>query len=72
MVKRLSAELEREVRRLEAELIPLREIGRMVECSKHGAINMLARDPQTVVPAEWNLSSSRLSMNEREEIRRRT
>jgi IS30 family transposase len=68
MPKRLSAELEREVLRLAAKGHGLREIGRMVECSKHAVANVLIRERR---PAEtgWNPPGDRLSMAEREEIR---
>ena len=45
----------------------LREIGRMVGCSRHGVSNVLVREP--VVPPAWNPSPARLSLAEREEIR---
>jgi transposase, IS30 family len=68
MPKRLSPELEREVRQLAAKGHGLREIGRMVECSKHAVTNVLIREPRPA-EAEWNPSAARLSMREREEIR---
>lgn len=66
-MKRLSPDVEREVRRLAARGHSLREIGRMVECSRHGVSNVLVREP-AVAPA-WNPSPARLSLAEREEIR---
>jgi transposase, IS30 family len=68
-MKRLSSELEREVRRLAAKGHGLREIGRMVECSKHAVTNVLVREPRPASAADWNPSAARLSMGEREEIR---
>jgi len=67
MVRRLSVELEREIRRLVARGHSLREVGRLVDCSKHGVTNVLARPPAD--PEEWNPSPARLSLAEREEIR---
>ena len=68
-MKRLSAELEREVRRLAAKGHGLREIGRLLHCSKHAVSNVLVRDPRPLSASEWNPSPARLSINEREEIR---
>jgi IS30 family transposase len=67
MVRRSSPELEREIRRLVARGHSLREVGRLVDCSKHGVTNVLARPPAD--PEEWNPSPARLSLAEREEIR---
>jgi IS30 family transposase len=69
MPKRLSPELEREVRRLAAKGHGLREIGRMVECSKHAVTNVLTRELPPPAATDWNPGPSRLSMKEREEIR---
>ena len=69
MPKRLSKELEGEVRRLAAKGYGLREIGRMVECSKHANSNVLTGQPPQSLSTDWNPSSARLSMKEREEIR---
>ena len=69
MPKRLSAEIEREVHRLAALGHSLREIGRMVECSKHAASNILVRVPAPAPPTEWTPAPGRLSHHEREEIR---
>lgn len=68
MAKRLSPELEREIRRLAAKGHGLREIGRLVECSHHGVTNVLIRPPRPTASA-WNPSPARLSLAEREEIR---
>src|SRR2546428_12519526 len=68
MPKRLSLELEREVRRLAAKGHSLRQIGRILRCSKHAVTNVLAREPQAT-PMAWNPSAARLSLQEREEIR---
>ena len=68
-MRRLSSELEREVRRLAARGHGLREIGRIVECSRHAVTNVLIREPRPASAADWNPSSARLSMGEREEIR---
>ncbi len=68
-MKRLSPELEREVRRLAARGHGLREIGRMLHCSKHAVSNVLVREPRPLAASEWNPSPARLSMTEREEIR---
>ena len=69
MPKRLSPELEREVRRLAAKGHGLREIGRQLRCSKHAVSNVLIREPRPALASEWNPSPARLSMHEREEIR---
>jgi len=69
MPKRLSGNVEREVYRLFAKGHSLREIGRMVECSRHAVSNILVRDPSPPSPAEWMPAAGRLSMSEREEIR---
>jgi transposase, IS30 family len=68
-MKRLSPELEREVRRLAAKGHGLREIGRLLHCSRHAVSNVLVREPPPLSASEWNPSPARLSMNEREEIR---
>jgi len=68
VAKRLSPELEREIRRLAAKGHGLREIGRLVECSHHGVTNVLIRPPRPTASA-WNPSPARLSLAEREEIR---
>ena len=69
MPKRLSPELEREVRRLAAKGHGLREIGRMVERSRHAVTNVLIRQPRPPAVTDWNPSPARLSVEEREEIR---
>ena len=69
MPKRLSTELEREVRRLAAKGHGLREIGRMVECSRHAVTNVLVRPPLPPAVTDWSPSAARLSVEEREEIR---
>jgi len=69
MPKRLSPELEREVRRLAARGHSLREIGSVVERSKHAVSNVLSRQPRAAAATEWNPSAARLSQREREEIR---
>jgi transposase, IS30 family len=66
-VKRLNPEIEREVHRLFAKGHGLREIGRMVERSRHAVVNVLGREPAT--PLAWNPSPARLSSADREEIR---
>lgn len=66
-MRRLGPELEREIRRLAVKGHSLREIGRLVERSKHAVTNVLARPPAD--PEEWNPSPARLSLAEREEIR---
>ena len=66
MVKRLAPAVEREVHRLHAKGHSLREIGRMVERSKHAVMNALGRVPADGV---WNPSPARLSLSDREEIR---
>jgi IS30 family transposase len=68
-MKRLSPEVEREVRRLAAKGHGLREIGRLLHCSKHAVSNVLVREPRPLSVSDWNPSPARLSMNEREEIR---
>ena len=68
MPRRISPELEREIRRLAAKGHRLREIGRLVHRSKHAVTNALAREP-SAVPIAWNPSPARLSLAEREEVR---
>jgi IS30 family transposase len=68
MAKRLSFEREREVRRLAAKGLGLREIGRMVECTHRAVTNVLARPPRPQ-DCVWSPSPGRLSLAEREEIR---
>lgn len=67
-MKRLSHEMDQEARRLAARGHTLREIGRILECSRHAVTNLLARDPAPA-PLDWNPSKAKLSMKEREEIR---
>ena len=67
VVKRLAPEVEREVHRLHAKGHSLREIGRIVECSKHAVTNALGRAPAE--DGVWNPPPSRLSLADREEIR---
>jgi Helix-turn-helix domain len=47
----------------------LREIGRMLGCSRHAVTYTLRREPRPPRPAAWNPSPARLSLHEREEIR---
>jgi transposase, IS30 family len=68
-MKRLESEVEREVRRLAAKGHKLREIGRMLGCSRHAVTNTLRRPPPPPSPVAWNPSPARLSLEEREEIR---
>ena len=68
-MKRLEPEVEREVRRLAAKGHKLREIGRMLGCSRHAVTNTLRRQPRPPSVAAWNPSPARLSLQEREEIR---
>jgi IS30 family transposase len=68
-MKRLEPEVEREVRRLAAKGHKLREIGRMLGCSRHAVTNTLRRLPRPPSPTAWNPSAARLSLDEREEIR---
>ena len=69
MPKRIEPEVEREVRRLAAKGHGLREIGRILGCSRHAVTNTLWRGPKPLSPASWNPSPSRLSLCDREEIR---
>jgi IS30 family transposase len=69
MPKRLEPEVEREVRRLAAKGHKLREIGRILGCSRHAVTNTLRRQPRAATPGAWNPSPARLSLREREEIR---
>jgi IS30 family transposase len=69
MPKRISPEMEREVRRLAAKGYGLREIGRMLGCSRHAVMNTLNREARPVAATAWNPSAARLSLGEREEIR---
>ncbi len=68
-MKRLKPDVEREVRRLAAKGHRLREIGRMLGCSRHAVMNTLRRRPLPPSPTAWNPSPGRLSLDEREEIR---
>ena len=68
-MKRLEPEVEREVRRLAAKGHKLREIGRMLGCSRHAVTNTLQREPRPLSATAWNPSPARLSLEEREEIR---
>jgi IS30 family transposase len=68
-MKRLEPEIEREIRRLAAKGHKLREIGRMLGCSRHAVTNTLRREPRPPSPSSWNPSAARLSLEEREEIR---
>lgn len=69
MGKQLSPELEREVRRLAGRGHTLREIGSMVERSRHAVSNVLRREPVARGATAWDPSPARLSLGEREEIR---
>ena len=71
MPARISRELEIEVRRLAAEGRGVREIGRLVRCSKHAVSNALLRAQvrQRKLTLAWRPSPARLSLVEREEIR---
>jgi transposase, IS30 family len=68
-MKRLEPEVEREVRRLAVKGHKLREIGRILGCSRHAVTNTLRRQPRPPSPTAWNPSPARLSLDEREEIR---
>ena len=68
-MKRLEPEVEREVRRLAAKGHTLREIGRILGCSRHAVTNTLRREPRPPSPTVWSPSPARLSLHEREEIR---
>jgi IS30 family transposase len=68
-MRRLDPEVEREVRRLAAKGHRLREIGRMLGCSRHAVTNTLLRAPRAAAPAAWNPSPTGLSIREREKIR---
>ena len=68
MPKRVSPEIEREIRRLAAKGYGLRKVGRMVHRSRHAVTNALAREPSST-PIAWNPSPARLSLADREEIR---
>lgn len=67
MVKRLSAEVESEARRLVAQGYSYRAVARMVGCSAHGVVNVVARARER--RTSWMPSPQRLSLAEREEIR---
>src|SRR5919202_3202816 len=67
-MKRLEPEIEREVRRLAAKGHKLREIGRMLGCSRHAVTNTLRREARPA-SATWQPPPARLSLDEREEIR---
>src|SRR3954447_17027589 len=68
-MNRFEPEVEREVRRLAAKGHKLREIGRMLGCSRHAVTNTLRRPSRPPSPTAWNPSPARLSLDEREEIR---
>ena len=67
-MKRLEPEIEREVRRLAAKGHKLREIGRMLGCSRHAVTNTLRREARPA-SATWQPPPARLSLDDREEIR---
>jgi IS30 family transposase len=67
MVKRLGVEVEREARRLVAQGYSYRAVARMVGCSAHGVVNVVARARER--RTTWVPSPQRLSLAEREEIR---
>ena len=71
MPKRLSFELEQEVMRLLAKGHSKTEVVRLIGRSRHAVDNVVFREARRVPapPKEWNPSSARLSMSEREEIR---
>lgn len=69
MPKRVCPELEREVRRLANKGHTLREIGRILGCSRHAVTNTLIREPKAPSVTAWDPSPARLSLKEREEIR---
>jgi DNA invertase Pin-like site-specific DNA recombinase len=57
-MKRLEPEVEREVRRLAAKGHKLREIGRMLGCSRHAVTNTLRRQPHPPsVPEGWSAAN---------------
>jgi IS30 family transposase len=68
-MRRLEPEVECEVRRLAAKGHGLREIGRMLGCSRHAVTNTLRRAPRPLSPMAWRPSPARLSLEEREELR---
>ena len=68
MPQQLSPGLEKEVRRLIGRGHGKRAVARMVGCSKHAVLNVLARGPHPRLTA-WDPSPARLSLREREEIR---
>jgi IS30 family transposase len=47
----------------------LREISRLLGCSRHAVTNTLVRQPKPPAVTDWNPSRARLSLSEREEIR---
>jgi IS30 family transposase len=67
--KRICPELEREVKRLANKGHTLREISRILGCSRHAVTNTLMREPKPPAVTDWNPSPARLSLREREEIR---
>src|ERR671932_2682364 len=67
-MKRLEPEIEREVRPIGAMGQKLREIGRMLGCSRHSVTNTLCREARPP-SATWQPPPARLSLDEREEIR---
>ena len=52
-MKRMDPEVEREVRRLAAKGHGLREIGRMLGCSRHAVTNTLRRESRLPRPTAW-------------------
>ena len=69
MPKRLSSDVEREVRRLAAKGLSLREVGRRLACSKHAVSNVFERDRRAAARPAWMPGPGRLTVAEREEIR---
>ncbi|MGH9043549.1 MAG: helix-turn-helix domain-containing protein [Acidimicrobiales bacterium] len=68
-MRRPAAEIEREAHRLAAKGHSLREIGRVVECSRHAVSDILVREQRPPDPSEWTPGPGRLTMAERVEIR---
>ena len=68
MPPQLSPGLEREIRRLIGRGHGKHAVARMVGCSKHAVLNVLARGPHPKLTA-WDPSPARLSLRAREEIR---
>jgi transposase, IS30 family len=67
--KRICPEMEREIMRLDALGLTLRQIATAAKCSIHAVCNVRLRIERPPGPQPWDPSPARLSMKDREEIR---